>query len=326
MEKLKVSVIIPTRNRAELLRGTLESIARQSLDKQFYEVIVCDNDSKDNTKSICEEYKSSFSYFKYIYTDKIGLHVGRHAGLMNSKGDYLVFADDDIEAFSRWLETIYNEFENDSNIGLIGGKNLPKFLGEVPFWIHEKWNQPNADGRVLSELSLLDLGESKKYISPNLVFGCNYSIRKKILLETEGFHPDGFPFELIKYRGDGESYVSNYVKKSDYKCLYHPMASVWHLVTKDRLSKNYFFKRSYCQGVSDAYTKLRSENKISKDSFLQSLIKPIKKVVHFLRIGSLTDMDKQLLKSYNEGYKYLVHQYATNVEVRNWVRKSNYLE
>ena len=56
-EIIQISIIIPTRNRAETLHLTLESILHQTLDKRFYEVIVCDNNSIDYTEEIVNSYK-----------------------------------------------------------------------------------------------------------------------------------------------------------------------------------------------------------------------------------------------------------------------------
>jgi len=94
--------------------------------------------------------------------------------------------------------------------------------------------------RILIYLSILDLGDTIKTINPYHVFGCNFSIRKKILLEAGGFHPDAMPQELIRFRGDGESHVSRYILVHGYKTLYHPKASVYHLVTHNRMTEDYF--------------------------------------------------------------------------------------
>jgi len=54
-----ISVIIPTFNRAELLRLSLRSLTRQSLPKQDFEVIVIDDGSSDHTRQVCRELEKS---------------------------------------------------------------------------------------------------------------------------------------------------------------------------------------------------------------------------------------------------------------------------
>ncbi|MET0167792.1 MAG: glycosyltransferase family A protein, partial [Vicinamibacterales bacterium] len=50
------SVVIPTYNHAELLRGALETVCRQAFDERRYEVIVVDNNSTDHTRSVVEAF------------------------------------------------------------------------------------------------------------------------------------------------------------------------------------------------------------------------------------------------------------------------------
>jgi glycosyltransferase involved in cell wall biosynthesis len=331
---MSISVIIPTQNRCILLEKTLESIYRQTLDKSLFEVIVVDNGSIDSTKKITESYQSKLNLI-YLYEDEPGLHVGRHAGLRESHYENLVYIDDDIEAFPEWLETIYTTFENDESVVLIGGKNLPNYEISPPFWILEMWNNTNEHGHVLSELSILDYGEFEKEISPYFIFGCNFSIRKKILLESGGFHPDGMPFELIKFRGDGETYVSQYVLNNGFKAFYHPKASVYHWVSKERMTEEYFCKRKYIQGISDAYTNLRINdlNFTKKTNFLSQIKSFLKIILGFEQLRvlneitynmNLSDFQKKLNQSYNNGYNYLKKCYERDDRIKKWVHKNNY--
>jgi glucosyl-dolichyl phosphate glucuronosyltransferase len=260
MDKMiSLSVIIPTRNRYKFLDGVLLSLTKQTYDAELFEVIVVDNGSTDNTKEICESYTNRIQNLHYYYDATPGLHIGRHLGLKMAGSDILVYADDDVEAFPMWLEGIAEAFR-DKEVVLVGGKNLPKFEADPPDWILKMWEKDRNGNRVLGYLSILDFGDEIKDISPNYVFGCNFSIRKNILLEAGGFHPDAMPQELIRYRGDGESHVSRYISEKSYNTLYQPKASVYHSVPSGRLSEGYFCQRAFNQGISDSYTQLRNQH------------------------------------------------------------------
>lgn len=342
MEKvIEISVIVPTRNRAALLDRTINSLLSQSLSKEKFEVLVVDNGSTDDTKAVCNKYAALLN-LKYIYAPKPGLHEGRHAGFKAASSDYLTFCDDDIEAFPSWLETIVNVFNTNKAVALVGGKNYPKYESAPPDWIIQEWTRGNEYGKILSALSILDFGEEIKEISPGYVFGCNFSIRKSVLQQCEGFHPDGMPFELIRFRGDGETYVSKYIHDSGMKALYHPGASVYHFVSSDRMTEAYFKKRYYIQGVSDAYTFLRNQtnevksfvNAEDTNRSLKSMIPPavkriIKKILFIQppqnKVSIISEFDKQKRESHKEGYNYLIQCYQTDTEVKEWVHKKNYL-
>lgn len=140
-----VTVIVPTRNRAQLLSTALESLVGQTLKGEF-EVIVLDNGSTDDTKEVCDGYIDRLPHFQYLFVARPGLHEGRHAGLRAAKAPLLTFADDDIRAFPCWLEGIVKAFEQ-SQVGLVGGKNLPLWESPPPHWLWEKMvRTPHALG------------------------------------------------------------------------------------------------------------------------------------------------------------------------------------
>lgn len=331
---IEISVIIPTRNRCFFLQKALESLTKQTFSMERFEVIVIDNGSTDDTKAITESFDGKFK-LQYHYDDRPGLHVGRHDGIKLSKSNLLAFADDDIEAFPTWLEGIYESFQ-DKKVVLVGGKNLPLYENQPPFWIQQKWYQLCEFGHCICDLSILDFGDEVRNISPYYIWGCNFSIRKDVLLDAGGFHPDGMPFELIRYRGDGETYVSQYVIEHNLIALYNPKASIYHLVPKERLSIDYFCKRAFCQGVSDSYTHLRNHTEKEIDYTPSSKWrKRIRTVLGIEGVGilkriesqlNLTDYDKQIKQSYEIGYSYHQSQYKRDISIREWVHKENYIE
>lgn len=89
-----VSVIIPTHNRANLITETLNSFENQLYDN--IELIIVDDHSTDNTKEIVEEIskRSRFEIY-YIPSDGNGGCHARNIGLINSRGEYIQFFDDD---------------------------------------------------------------------------------------------------------------------------------------------------------------------------------------------------------------------------------------
>lgn len=338
---MELSVIIPTRNRAETLEKSLESITKQTFPHNYFEVIVVDNGSTDNTKEVINSFQPKIKNLRYFYEKTPGLHVGRHKGLKEAIADILVYADDDIEALPTWLEGIWEAFQDPVTV-LVGGKNLPNFESEPPLWIKKMWNKKIEGGNVLGYLSILDLGSEIKEIHPYYVFGCNFSVRKKILEEAKGFHPDGMPQELIKYRGDGESHVSRYVLENGYKAMYNPKASVYHLVSNSRMKFEYFMQRAYNQGISDSFSKIRYSNNInSKKSIcretknsayicnwgiLKFMIMVPFKVIYYIKNPRIAILKYKINQAYNKGFKYHQNEVKRDKSLLEWVKKDNYLD
>ena len=348
-----LSVIIPTRNRAKTLFWTLKSIAKQTLHSKLFEVIVVDNGSTDTTRDVVDSFMEKISNLRYYYDKSPGLHVGRHKGLLEAKADILVYADDDIVAFHSWLEGIAETFEDEAVV-LVGGKNLPKFETEPPSWISKMWEVDQDENRMLGYLSILDLGDEIRTINPHHVFGCNFSIRRSVLLEAGGFHPDAMPQEVIRYRGDGESYVSRYILENGYKVLYHPKASLFHHVPKERMTLKYFYHRAYIQGISDSFTRMREEHGLvidncrNKDGKMESrdnqasYINMVKiyrllrrgassiknRAVHYKEKMFPTEYDRirdGMKKGHREGFAFHQSEVQKDPKLLEWVLRENYL-
>jgi glycosyltransferase involved in cell wall biosynthesis len=315
-----ISVIIPTLNRYEYLTQAVESSLNQSLRSDSYEIIVVDNGSVDKTAAVVEEINKRNDFrIKYIYEPAPGLHNGRHRGAKKAKGDILVFADDDIIATQGWLRAIQETFK-DPAVALVGGKILPKWEGDVPDWI-DLFNTVNEYGWTIGHLSLLDFGDSRKQIPAGYVYGCNFSIRKSVLYECGGFHPDAMPQKLIKYRGDGETALSRAIEGKCYKVIYEPKATVYHCVPRSRLTLDYFCQRAFNQGVSDSYTEIRRNSGVRGATGKSGRGGIINRLIRIVREKPV---QKKVRASYLEGKEFHRKSVEADPEILSYVMRETY--
>lgn len=323
-----LTVVIPTRNRADLLAPALASLLNQDLAPSEYEVLVIDNGSSDATQHIINKFKDQLVNLEGIYAPEPGLHTGRHAGMKAAKADILVFTDDDIEALPSWLSSI-NEAFQDPQVAMVGGNNYPLFLQAAPDWLNRMWHRPTFRGyKSIPSLSVIEFSQPPRVMSPYQVWGCNFAIRKEVLLQAGGFHPDGMPKELIRFRGDGETHVSKFVAESGLKCVFHPGASVHHKVTPERMTHAYFRQRGFNQGVSDSYTQLRQQDlsiALAKPPFLNQAIGfALRKAVSLLDSAQTKWAIAELQFGHREGFAYHQAAYRDDPEVREWVHRQIY--
>jgi glycosyltransferase involved in cell wall biosynthesis len=89
-----MSVIIPTYNRAALLRSSLASLVAQTLGPEQYEVIVVDDGSTDDTSEVCREFQSRLR-FQYLHIANSGISAAKNLGIFASSAPVLLFFDDD---------------------------------------------------------------------------------------------------------------------------------------------------------------------------------------------------------------------------------------
>ncbi len=103
-----LSVIVPTRDRARLLRGALASLARQTFRKGTFEVVVVDDGSTDDTPEVCRRAARTIE-LRYVRIDPAGISAAKNIGIFVASAPLLVFFDDDDVAsgdlLARHLET-----------------------------------------------------------------------------------------------------------------------------------------------------------------------------------------------------------------------------
>lgn len=103
----KVSIIIPVFNGGQFLDRCLSSITNQSYKN--IEIIVVNDGSTDNTKTICKNYSQSDQRIKIIHKDNEGVSIARNIGLDISTGDYVYFADADDYVLQDSIENFINK-------------------------------------------------------------------------------------------------------------------------------------------------------------------------------------------------------------------------
>jgi glycosyltransferase involved in cell wall biosynthesis len=119
------SVIIPTFNRADLLREALVSLAAQRF--QDFEIIVIDDGSEDDIESITRACGLPLSYFRQPNS---GPGAARNLGLRHARGQYITFLDSDDTWFPWTLEVFHRAIEENDG---------PAFLAGFGASLGEKW-------------------------------------------------------------------------------------------------------------------------------------------------------------------------------------------
>jgi len=130
---MKISVIIPTYNRAEILKLCLESLVLQDFDKYDFEVIVSDDGSTDNTEQVFYSLDLPDN-FKYLKQKNKGPAGARNLAIRNSTGELLLIINDDTILEKSALTKHWNFYTNsDKKTILLGKFEFSKELQINPF-------------------------------------------------------------------------------------------------------------------------------------------------------------------------------------------------
>ena len=113
-----VSIIIPVYNDSERLKICLKALENQTYPKDFYEVIVADNNSEEDIKSIV----SQFNQAKITRESRQGSYAARNKGISETKGKIFGFTDSDCIPAADWIEKGVEKLQQTPNCGLVAGE------------------------------------------------------------------------------------------------------------------------------------------------------------------------------------------------------------
>jgi len=237
-----ITAVVCTRDRAHFLEKCIQSLLKQTIDRDKYEVLVIDNGSTDSTADVLKRYDEE-SIIRSVYEPIPGLSRARNTGWKNAKGLYIGYIDDDAVADEKWLESALWCFENLSPIpdGLAGAIHLDWETVE-PDWINEDLKLP---------LGKVDWGDQPFQLSlQHSIVGANCFFSKQCLSSLGGFDE-----RLGRIRGSllsgEEIQLQRRIESAGGIIYYHPDVSIWHFVPKERTRPIWFYRRYYWGGVSD---------------------------------------------------------------------------
>lgn len=241
----RISIIICTYNRYDVLPDAIESAKAQRLPAGDFEIIIVDNSpDQEAAARWAAEYEAD-TCVRYWLEPIPGLSNARNVGTEMARSPIVAFMDDDAIASPQWAAEIIAAFDAFPDAGVVGGLVRPRWVGdEGAPWLHEEH---------LGYLSIVDLGEARRPLKENeWVAGCNIAFRRDVLLEAGGFSRSlgrvGAGASLLS---NEETAVSEKIHGMGKVTVYAPAASVEHVIDPARLSREWFRKRAAWQAVSD---------------------------------------------------------------------------
>ena len=242
---LQISAIVCTYSNASLLRRTLDSLIKQTLPPQEYEIVVVDNNSTDNTREVVREFEKRASHqIHYVLETIQGLSAARNTGIQHSSGPIISFIDDDAEAAPDWLRALVEAFRRNPDAWGVGGNIFAIWDAKRPAWLTNDF---------LSDLSIIDRGPDKlKLTRMQIVAGVNCSFRREVFAEIGYFSTDlGRVGKSLLAGEEAELCLRIHLQgKSMYNI---PDVVVFHHVTPERMTRSYFRRRCYLSGLSRSF-------------------------------------------------------------------------
>jgi len=242
-KKMLLSVVMCTFNRCNRLEDVIGSVCCQNKSFNFaYELIVVDNNSKDDTASVVQSCIKKFgNHIVLVYEKKRGLSNARNKGVNVARGEIIAFIDDDVVLDKDWMLNLIKAFKL-SDCDAIGGRILPKCEKIIPGWVKE--NMEFLQGPIVSH----DYGAVTKEYDTNIMVpfvGANFAIKSKCFNEYG-------PFDINLGAGTGTmGEDTNYflkLLKAGKKILYCGNVLAWHTSDSKRMNMLYITKWWFATG------------------------------------------------------------------------------
>jgi glycosyltransferase involved in cell wall biosynthesis len=232
---MDISLIIATRNRAELLEETLEYLAAVVVRNADWEVVVVDNGSEDETLAVVEAAKAFLPVIA-LSVPEPGQNRARNRALEIAKGDFIVFTDDDVIPDRNWLAELLAGAERWPDHNIFCGPIIPKFPSGIPDWLKNlesivKFQPQEHEGPLPGKIVPF---------SPNMAF------RRKVFEKvrfSEQIGPAG-----PNYAMGSETELLRRLRAAGETPVFLPEAKVQHVIQEYQMDLSWLLGRKFRAG------------------------------------------------------------------------------
>ena len=279
------TIIIPTKDRREMLSHLLDSIQQlTAIDRIVPEIIVADNNSRDDTYEYLARIAGSFpTPIRFLRVLRGGKSAAINDAALLSTGNVLAFLDDDVVVDKTWLTSVETFFNTSGYCAAQGTVRLQSPAGDDP-----EVQRLNQRYRTIP---IVDHDSSLKEVRS--LNGSNFFVRRDAFDRIGGFD---------ERLGPGASGTSEDVEFASRLAQWGiaiglaPNAVVYHHVDWDRLTDEYFIKRHWQQGRSRLLMSDRSHVQIGLN-----LVRANAQYVYYTLIGK----ERKRYRSKGRIYHYL---------------------
>ena len=243
-----ISAIICTYNRERYLYNVLQSLVAGNLPTEEYEIVLVNNNSTDGTEAEVRRFQTDYPQvqLRYCVEPQQGLSYARNCGIRESRGDILVYVDDDALVNKEYLATYADFFRRNADAVAAGGPILPQYDGcEEPDWMSH-YTRQLVTGKLY-------LGEKEREFPGDAFPGGGNAAYRKSVFDAVGLFNVELGRKGNSLIGAEEKDLFDKMTSQGMKFYYLPTAILYHLIPPKKLTQDYFDRLTYGIGVSERY-------------------------------------------------------------------------
>jgi glycosyltransferase involved in cell wall biosynthesis len=242
---MKLDVLIATCERPALLSRALDSLLSAPVPAGLaVHVTVIQNDTEHATRTVITRFEALFAgRLHHLYVPAPGKSHALNAAIHATSGDLVGFIDDDEEIDPGWYAQVLQAFRNEG-VDFIGGPCLPRWAAAPPDWMPRSYR--GVIGHVDDGDEVMVFGKD----APGILVGGNAVVRRRVVARAGDFLPALGPRrELRLLSGEDEDFYARLLEMGAHG-LYIPRLKIHHYVPAARLTKKYYRRWCFWNGVS----------------------------------------------------------------------------
>jgi len=245
-DRLDLSVVICTYNRADRLDKALASLSRaRPSGADGWELLIVDNRSTDRTAEVAAAWSDHLP-IRYLYEPEPGLSAARNRALAEARGRLLAFTDDDVEVDARWLAEIMHARHRWPSASYLAGRIVPAYEPPKPDWLTE-----TCESLLAGVVIRFSPSRGAGTLSPQdpRPMGANLAFDAHALRALGGFRTD-LGRNGTSLVGGEEAAVLAELERTGHHGVYVPDAVVHHHTPPDRLRHGFLLRHLTAAGVA----------------------------------------------------------------------------
>ena len=241
---IRISLVIPTHNRAAQLVAALESVVRQDLPRDEWECVVVSNNSTDDTEARFAAFAAAHPGcgLRLVAEEGPGVSYARNRGLREAQAPLVAFIDDDERVNEGFLRAYLEFFETRPGAVVAGGRIVAEYPAGRRAWMSKYVEMPIANP--------MDFGDAvRPFPAGRVPGGGNMAFRRSAALRYGGFDPSLGRVGRMLIGGEENDFFERLMRGGE-TCWYVPGAVMWHIIPPEKLTESYFRRLCYNVGVS----------------------------------------------------------------------------
>jgi GT2 family glycosyltransferase len=238
-----LSVIIPTCGRQQMLLDCVASILRN--DFGDFEILIIDQDRDRSLERALAGRFPGERRLVYLVLDQPHASRARNLGIQHARGEIIVFSDDDTEVDPQWLRAYVDAFTACGREPVVvGGRLDPMWLAPKPEWLPEQ--REYLLGIYNRHDGFAPMPEQDQPI------GANFAVHRKII-DAVGPFDERLGPSYVRKRGmifGEDALLCLRARQARYPIYFQAAARSWHKMSPRKVTKRYFVRRSFWEGVT----------------------------------------------------------------------------